>query len=122
MAVDWNTREGRALVLLIGLVIQTLFLFTIPLAIAAFYNQSYSQVLIHVLIGSLAPYFAYFDGLLTLSYTAIIIAYQIEDTGVNKKDLGAYATGFAISALVIVLARYFYRSRLEPVMSLGRHK
>jgi hypothetical protein len=122
MAVDWQTRGGRALVLLIGLAIQVVLVLIITIAIAAFFNQSYTQVLIHVMIGSLAPYFAYFDGLLTLSYTAIIVAYQIEDSGVNKKDLGAYATGFAISSLMIVLARYFYRAQLEPVMYRGRYK
>jgi hypothetical protein len=120
--VDVKSREGRLVVLLIGLLIEFLLVLALAAAVAVYYEQGYGGVLLHVVIGALAPWFGYVDGLHTLAFTAIIIAYQLEDAGINKKDLAAYATGFAVSALIMTFGRYFWKPSDEPVVYYSSSK
>jgi len=120
--VDLKSREGRLVVLLIGLLIESLLVLALAAAVAVYYEQGYGGVLLHVVIGALAPWFGYVDALHTVAFTAIIIAYQVEDAGINKKDLAAYATGFAVSALIMTLGQYFWRTSEEPVVYEASYK
>ena len=115
--MHWESREGRVVVLLLGLVVELVFLLVMSAIVAAALGASFGRVFLHAAVTVIAPFFAYFDGLLTFSYIALVIAYQILGGGNNDADFAGYATGFGVSSLVIVLARYFWPKTENPVYS-----
>ena len=112
--MNWDGREGRAVIVLLGALIELVLLLVLSAAVAVYFDERYSSTVLHVIIGALAPFFGFFRQEHTLAYVLLLLGYQWLDGGASKVNIAEYATGFAVSSLVINLALYFWPRQQKP--------
>jgi len=102
---------GEALAV-VAVVVLLLLLVAVPLQ--HYYSAHYAETLVHMMWGALIVLALQLHWILAPCYTALIITYQVEDSGLNNMELASYSAGLIVAGSVVMFWQFYVRPSVDP--------